>query len=472
MAKIAPYAFFQEFDDNGDILAGGKLYTYDAGTTTPKATYTDASEDTANANPVILDASGRADVWLGAGAYKFVLRDANDVLIKEVDDITGDAANVFGSSVVDISTNTNITSVYQNNLINCTASVTLSLLDAATAGEGFLFSVKNSSAGNVTIDPDGSETIDGASTLILYPNQSCIVNCTGSSWISVFQDVVALQKTNAFTGANSFASETTFTADTVYTGSMLKTNKGADIASASALPLLTDGNFFDVTGTTTITSINTSGKVGTKITLQFGGILILTHHATDLILPTGANITTAAGDVAEFVEYASGDWVCTNYERKSGIPLKSNPVFHVRDEKAAGTGGGTFTSGAWRTRTLNDELENSISGASLASNQITLPAGTYRVTASAPAFQVIEHQARLYNITDSATVFSGTAEISWSSNSTTSRSQVVGTFTISGTKVFELQHRCGTTAASTGFGQAANLGEAEIYSIVLIEKVS
>lgn len=96
--------------------------------------------------------------------------------------------------------------------------------------------------------------------------------------------------------------------------------KGADVASASTLTLGDDGNYFDVTGTTTITSIATKG-VGTVVLLQFDGALILTHNATDLILPGGANITTAAGDHAEFIEYATGDWRCTNYERSSGIPV-------------------------------------------------------------------------------------------------------------------------------------------------------
>jgi len=72
--------------------------------------------------------------------------------------------------------------------------------------------------------------------------------------------------------------------------------KGSDVASATALTL-GDGNIFDITGTTTITSIATMA-VGAKVTLHFDGVLILTHHATDLVLPGGANITTAAGDEA------------------------------------------------------------------------------------------------------------------------------------------------------------------------------
>lgn len=100
----------------------------------------------------------------------------------------------------------------------------------------------------------------------------------------------------------------------------IKEAKGADIASATALTLGSDGNFFDVTGTTAITSINTVG-VGTRVTLQFDAALTLTHHATDLILPGGADITTAAGDRAIFVEYASGDWLCVAYTKADGTAV-------------------------------------------------------------------------------------------------------------------------------------------------------
>jgi hypothetical protein len=300
MAKIAPYFIIQEFDDDGAPLAGGLLYTYEAGTSTPKATYTDAGGLTANANPVVLDASGRANVWLDTGSYKFVLRDSAGTLIKEVDDITGEASNAFGEGYDAITTNTLVSTAYQNNILECTSAVTLTLLAAATATEGFVFTVKNSSGGNVIIDPDGSELIDGASTLTIPDGYSALIVCTGSAWVSLFYTDI-LGANNTFTGINTMSA-------------ILKLSKGDDVASASSLTLGDDGNYFDITGTTTITSIATKG-VGTVVRLHFDGSLTLTHHATDLILPGGANITTAAGDEAEFIEYATGDWRCVNYQK-------------------------------------------------------------------------------------------------------------------------------------------------------------
>jgi hypothetical protein len=75
------------FDSDGAPLVGGKLYSYAAGTSTPLATYTSKTEACTNANPTILDANGEANVWIGANAYKFILKDADDNVQWTVDNI-------------------------------------------------------------------------------------------------------------------------------------------------------------------------------------------------------------------------------------------------------------------------------------------------------------------------------------------------------------------------------------------------
>ena len=86
MADLAPVLKQKFFDASGKPLVGGKLWSYQAGTTTPKATYVDKAGIVANANPIILDANGEADVWL-FGTYKFVLMTALDVVLWTVDQI-------------------------------------------------------------------------------------------------------------------------------------------------------------------------------------------------------------------------------------------------------------------------------------------------------------------------------------------------------------------------------------------------
>lgn len=92
MAALTPVPKIQFFDANGHPLAGGKLYSYSAGTTTPLVTYTDQAGTSANTNPVILDARGEASVWLGTGPYKLRLTTATDVDIWTVDDIYSEGA--------------------------------------------------------------------------------------------------------------------------------------------------------------------------------------------------------------------------------------------------------------------------------------------------------------------------------------------------------------------------------------------
>jgi hypothetical protein len=83
----------QFFDNNGVILSGGKLYTYAAGTTTPKASYTSGSGNTPHSNPIILDSAGRVpggEIWLTTGeAYKFVLETPTGILLGTWDNIYG-----------------------------------------------------------------------------------------------------------------------------------------------------------------------------------------------------------------------------------------------------------------------------------------------------------------------------------------------------------------------------------------------
>ena len=85
-------AGWQFFNNDGTVLSGGKIYTYAAGTTTPKPSYTTSAGNIAHANPIILDSAGRVpggEIWLLASTYKFVLNTSTDVLIASYDNISG-----------------------------------------------------------------------------------------------------------------------------------------------------------------------------------------------------------------------------------------------------------------------------------------------------------------------------------------------------------------------------------------------
>ena len=182
MSTLIPFVFTQFFDNNGDPLNGGKVYTYEAGTTTPKATYTTSSGLVENANPVILDSAGRAQIWLGDGGYKFILKTSADVTVGSTFDNVGGASDTaFGGNTQEISINTAVDETLANSAFIATAALTLSLLDVATAGEGFYFSI-SAFGGDVTIDPDTTETINNASTLTIVQGASAIIMCDGDEW--------------------------------------------------------------------------------------------------------------------------------------------------------------------------------------------------------------------------------------------------------------------------------------------------
>jgi len=102
MAVVSPTAKAQFIDAAGVPLAGGFLYTYEAGTTTPQATYTDSTSATANSNPIVLDSRGEANIWLASANYKFKLTDADGTEIWTVDNIAAPStalSPVFTSNV-------------------------------------------------------------------------------------------------------------------------------------------------------------------------------------------------------------------------------------------------------------------------------------------------------------------------------------------------------------------------------------
>ena len=144
----------------------------------------------------------------------------------------------------------------------------------------------------------------------------------------------------------------------------------------------------------------------------------------------------------------------------------------ICDEKDNNVAGGTFTSGAWRTRDLNTEIADPDSIVTISSNQFTLGAGTYLIEASAAAFGVNRHLTRIYNSTDSSVVEYGTSQISGTAQEASQFSTVLARVTITGSTAFEIQHRCNLTKATFGFGLETSFGSGfkNKYTVVKIFK--
>jgi len=154
-----------------------------------------------------------------------------------------------------------------------------------------------------------------------------------------------------------------------------------------------------------------------------------------------------------------------------GVPELIPRIATISDVKASGSFGGTFTSGSYQTRVLNTLDDPTGIVTSLTSNQFILPIGEYNFEIFGTAYRVGIHKLKLRNITDSTDALIGSTQVSGTADSTTSVSYVSGKVVLAAPKTFELQHRCTTTVATNGFGDAAAFGDTERYSEITITKV-
>jgi hypothetical protein len=198
---------FREFDANGDPLAGGKVYTYAAGTTTPLATYTDAGGGTPNTNPVILDANGEASVWINAGSeYKFVVKSSADVTLKTVDNISDQGA-LIAARLADSSN-----AAYGDALVAVKSVLTGGTARTQHAKNADIVSIKDFGAvmDGVTDDTTAIQAaFDSGASMVYIPNGTAIASTlTITATIAVFGAGTIKQKGStsgnlvAISGAN------------------------------------------------------------------------------------------------------------------------------------------------------------------------------------------------------------------------------------------------------------------------------
>lgn len=242
--------------------------------------------------------------------------------------------------------------------------------------------------------------------------------------------------------------------------------------------LTTTGSPNAITATTD-TPITTPGQVqGSLIMIptssNTGPTTISLDGAAAKNIVTAAGAALAAGDLTAGILYMlvfDGTSYRILNRSPSAAAQTSTPDLIIRDEKTSGTNGGTFTSGAWQTRTLNTAVRNVLSGASVdtGANTFTLPAGTYYFEAMAEVFNAQSHQIRLYNVTDNTPLEYGLSGFAGSTNAH-DRALMEAVFTISSPHTYRLEHRCSTTQATNGFGVACNFGNKEVFCVERIWK--
>ncbi|MGI9411541.1 MAG: hypothetical protein ACR2OV_15790 [Hyphomicrobiaceae bacterium] len=271
-----------------------------------------------NATPPADDGSQVASNQLEWAKHKTKLADPVKTLSEAINtELLAAFGKLHLSQIRSITTNDTQVAADDRKLISATNTITYTLLAAGTAADGFTVVVLNAGTGVVTIDGDGSETINGATTVALSKQYDAVtLRCDGSNWVIVHDSRTSYEVA-------------------------INEAKGADVASATTTDIgAATGNYVDVTGTTTITGLGTV-QAGTRRIVQFDGALTLTHNASSLILPGSANITTVAGDVAHFVSLGSGDWKCTAYIKQDGTAVVFSGI--TLDTEQATTSGTSVT---------------------------------------------------------------------------------------------------------------------------------
>lgn len=467
---------------NGAVAAGALLYVYDAGTTNLASIYTDNDLTIASANPVTADASGLLPfAWIGITEYKVKLTTSGGTLIDEQDNISGALntapfeAGDFAKPDQDMNAKTGNYTVVSGDLgtiINCDCSggaFDITLMSAITATNGRGVTIRHvgttATVGIVTVS---SQTITSPTTGVT----------TTSFELTGYGETVTLVSD----GANWHV--------TVHIPRFLRLNSPGVIQIAdrvSAAPSSSPGSRYIVSAAFSTFEqediIEDNGQGGfIEITppTDCGWIAYVQDEDRYYVFIGSAWVLTALQNINNFTAdtnpSSDNDFLAT-YDASASDHKKISPYYVpgaliaiIEDQKAQNTAGGTFTSGADQTRVLNTLVYNRNSLASLASNQFTLPAGTWEIEWVAPAIRVDGHQSFLYSVTGTAEVKRGSSQFS-QSGADYSQAPSVGSarVSVSSSTTYEIRHRCATTNADDGFGIAANFGT-EVYTRVVVRR--
>jgi hypothetical protein len=289
-AFLSPNAKFVAFANGGAPLAGGQLFTYSAGTSTPIATYTDNTGGTTNTNPVILNSRGEANVWILPNVgYKFILEDAAGNTLWTVDQIfNSQLLTLFGG------VDTGAANAYVLNFATPFTSY--------ANGEVIYFipSFTNSGPSTLNVNGLGPIPIVNINGTPLGAGQ---ITAGQTTQVMYYNGNFQLISIGSFSGVTigTFGQETPIASATV-----------TDLGTAAA-------HVVQITGTTTITSFGNSANITAPIYhVRFTGSLTLTYNAVSLNLPGAASIITQPGDALLAQYLGNGNWKVNFYQSTTG----------------------------------------------------------------------------------------------------------------------------------------------------------
>jgi hypothetical protein len=179
LGGLLPWIESRFLDENGEPLVGGQIFTYEAGTSTPQATYTDCDLTTPHANPIVLDAYGRTPgvVFLAANGYKIVVQDADDVELYTADDIE-DVGQVFAATFglimsaggKDVTSGYDVLTTDRLVTVDSTGGADPCLVNLPAAADMLSpVTIKNLGTVEIELTPNGADTIEGLSGAVALP---------------------------------------------------------------------------------------------------------------------------------------------------------------------------------------------------------------------------------------------------------------------------------------------------------------
>lgn len=448
----------QVFTNLGTLAPGWKLYFYQTKTTTLLPVYSDVDLIVELPNPVLTNNDGHfvdgsnnitSIYFVDSALYKAVLKDENDIVqwtADPCDPFTFSIENITPRPMFFAGTTTGTSSAYVLNsdpaFLIYSATDTFELVfHTACAANPTLKYGTNLPALNLK-----KQTGQGTEIALLAGdvNGAHIVRNDGI-------DIIVLDPITQM----------------LYLGTPPTVTIAAGVGT---LPNSASNYLFDTEGAGTTDDLDTinGGVDGQKITI--GNVadarnVIIKHNTGNIINPAGIDIALdiTSNKVEMIYSGALSKWIVTSAPSLA-------PILYIQDQKPNGTDGGASSAGM-NIRVLNTVLSNTISGASLASNQITLPAGTFAIDATAPCFGANGNKAYLYNVTDSTNDLLGTSNYNVATIGVQSFSRVIGILTIASAKVFELRQYI-QTGLGGGLGTPASAGQTEVYSQISIQKLA
>lgn len=306
----------QFLDNSGLVVSGGKLFIYLPGTTTKLTTYTDSTLGTANPNPIILDSAGRPsngaapiDIFI-TQACKVVLAPSTDMDPPTNPYWTRDNVTTLGQLVATTAKSANYTvqSSDRDFLFKVDATLgttTITLLPAATAGDGFQLNFKkiDSTSNTVIIQANGAETIDGVNTLILSSQyQQAAITCDGTAWYIT-------SNTSTSVGLPTVITKTTnYTVGTPDRAAFIKADATSGALSIFLPSAVTVGNGFSVS----VKKVDASANI---VTVQANGSQTIDGLNTKQLVLTNDEIT--------IISDSSNWWVVNSISQTSVLAESS-----------------------------------------------------------------------------------------------------------------------------------------------------